>query len=110
MIEGPKPRLRGAHGTTTTGDEAEGRPNRIRGGSTRPRIEILRGLATRANQVGQVASGDNLSRRSGRLAISVSLEYGISIRTSGMAEVSSQISVTTHGDRVVCETWGRGGP
>ena len=37
MIEGPKPRLRGAHGTTTTGDEAEGRPNRIRGGSTRPR-------------------------------------------------------------------------
>ena len=104
MIEGPKPRLRGAHGTTTTGDEAEGRPNRIRGGSTRPRIEILRGLGTRANQLGQVAGGDNLSRRSERWSNSVRLRHGIPIRTSGVAEVSSQICATTHGDRVVCET------
>ena len=27
-----------------------------------------------------------------------------------MAKVSSQICATTHGDRVVCETWGCGGP
>ena len=89
MIEGPKPRLRGAHGTTTTGDEAEGRPNRIRGGSTRPRIEILRRFGTRANQDAEVVRGDNLSQRSESRYSPVSLEDGISIRTSGVAEISS---------------------
>ena len=103
MIEGPKPRLRGAHGTTTTGDEAEGRPNRIRGGSTRPRIEILRGFRTRAKQLFQDAGGDNLSQRTDEKCSPVSLGHGISIRTSGVAEISSQICATTHGHRTVCK-------
>lgn len=68
MIEVPRPRPHGAHGTTTTGAEAEGRPNRIRGGSTRPRkTNRTRVLDTRQTWISMVG-GDNLSQRSGGAA------------------------------------------
>ena len=54
----PQAASRGAHGTTTTGDEAEGRPNRIRGGSTRPRNSNRTRVGDTAIKLGKLLVGN----------------------------------------------------